>query len=82
MSKRSKIEIVIHSSDTIRETIEIFLFNVLTTELSSRFVSLKRTSRQIDRSDRATKKLVFKIKNIFIAKKNVKNLAARKFERA
>ena len=49
-------------------------FIVLTTELSSRFVSLKRTSRQIDRSDRATEKLVFKIKNIFIAKNNVKNV--------
>ena len=36
----SIIQLVIHSSDTIRETIEIFLVIVLTTELSSQFVSL------------------------------------------
>ena len=66
------IYIVIYSSDTIRETIEIFLFIVITTELSSRFVSLKRTSRQIDQSERATEKLVFEIENIFIAKNDVK----------
>ena len=65
---------MIHLVDRIRETIEIFFVIVLTTELLSRFVSLKQTSRQIDRSDRAIEKLVFCIKNICMAGNNVKNV--------